>query len=827
MKLKRSKIKFHGYITSKDDDICKSCPLYESKIVPSRGNIKSEIAIIGEAPGRDEDKTGMTFVGRSGKLLCDLLVKAGLEDKKIKKNFPHSDYENIALINTVKCRPPNNKINQDIIDACRSYLIHDLKKVNPNIIITLGATATGAILRDKNIVMKSIRGKVIEKTVSFLDKKVKIIPTYHPSYLLKNNNPVLKAKVVRDLGLSKHLTVGIDKKKYSLKENTDYNLASRESSIDGAVLILEREAIHNNKILALDIETRNLEYDPRYNQILCVAISYDKNKAFIFPVRGHNQSYIIQGLKRLFKNKNISWIAHNSIFDFGILGIFWKIFPRGLIHDSMIQAHLLDEEAKKDAKTLSLEYTDAGVYWEYPHSFVRSKKTVDFGDIPESILWDYCLTDSDVERQIHIKQISLLKKENLLNLYKRLLIHINKDLIYSCIRGIVIDQKLLHELKRKWFLQSRQFRRKSFQEAGRRFDINSRDDLATVLFDELSLPEGKKTPTGKSSTDKETLKLLKEHHPIINDILEYKSLNKLLGTYISGFLKYSNKDGVVHPRFKVAHTVTGRITTENPSWTNIPREGEIKKLIIAGKGRKLIYGDFKQAEMMFLAALSQDKKLMEDLKSGLDMHELATIAIFGQEYQNMKISDPEYAKNNMRHSGKTFNFALVYGAPDDYLASVLNVSQHTIEKYRENYFNTYPGMERYTIDVPNMAKTNGEIVSPFGRKRRFGGSVFDQHAHNQALNYLPQECVQEFVSLCTVDIRKEFKRKHIDGYLILMIFDAIVFSVEESRVKEAVKIIHKICTSSIPEVNNLVIGMDIGVGDSWYESSLESSKIQI
>ena len=818
---------------NKDPEICTECRLCDSTFVKPRGDVKSPLMLFGEAPGYDEERMKKNFVGRAGAVLAECLFDAGIEDNHSILDFytregaEFIDYENIFLDNIVRCRPPLNKLKAPEMKQCRPFWESSVLKVKPEVIVTLGGKATNVVLGG-NVKISNVRGGVYDREIQ--GHKVKIIPTFHPSFVLHQGmNPDVRKVIVKDLNLARRVVQKGKVVVFKPESELDYTYCTTIKQIKRAYNTLKNS---NLRIFGLDVETT--DYGLLDNELLCIGISYKKDQCFVFPYNGYKmsnpfsdcslrkgqrlvQKYII----KLMEDKSITWVAHNSSFDFGWLGVRWGIMVKGRVEDTMLEYSLIDETSPKDAKTLIDLNTDLG-YYSCEVDPLRKKG---FVNIPNKKLWFYNGGDTNGERRIHGVFLKKMEKARVIGLYQDLVKPINEVMVKATVKGFPVEIDGIQTMGRDYRTRIRKSKNKLWEIAGTDFNPNSPDQLRKVLFDDLKLPPIKFTPSELASTDKEVLAELEGTHPIIDELTQFRTMSKMYSTYIKGITRYLDAYGVVHPTFSISGAVTGRIPSREPALSTIPRGEIIRNLFVARRGYKVLHGDFSQAEYKWMAKLAGDEQLLADLASGWDIHDAACIILFGNKFIKLnrrkkkgRASTAELEEiKEMRILGKAFNFGLAYGAYARTMAERLGMSEWEVQEYLDKYFERYPKVYEFRENITNLARYKGELVTPFGRHRRFRGD-WNKHVFNQALNFIPQSSVQDNTSMCVITFDNYLVKEKIDGWVSNMVYDSITAIVEEARVHEAESALRKICSAPIPELEGYQIPAEVGIGGSWAEA---------
>ncbi len=404
--------------------------------------------------------------------------------------------------------------------------------------------------------------------------------------------------------------------------------------------------------------------------------------------------------------------------------------------------------------------------------------------------------------------------------------------------GFKIDKGELTDLSKKYHKDLSELEKKIWKLAGSEFNINSPKQLGEILFVKLGLkPKNqKKTGSGAMSTKESELEKMREMHPIIDLVIEYREFQKLLSTYIDVIPNLLGKDGRLHAKFLQAGTTTGRLASQEPNLQNIPNESElgrnIRKAFVAEKGNKLLSFDYSQAELRIVAFLAPDKKLLEIFKKGEDVHSVVASEIFNVPLDKV---DKE-----MRRRAKVINFGIMYGMGANALRVNLSRGQTIITKahpayqgsvtreeaqtYLNEYFKKFSGLADYLQRTKEEAKQKGYTETLFGRRRYFEGlkskeGFIRAMAERMALNAPIQGTQADVIKLAMVKIDEFFKKEKLEDKvrLILQVHDELVFEADEKIAAKIAPKIEKIMETIIPPElsKGVLMKAHSSVGDNW------------
>ena len=382
--------------------------------------------------------------------------------------------------------------------------------------------------------------------------------------------------------------------------------------------------------------------------------------------------------------------------------------------------------------------------------------------------------------------------------------------------GIRVDGEALHQYGKKLRTRIEELTAEIHAMAGEEFNINSPKKLGEILFEKLGLKNGKKTKTGYS-TSAEVLEKLKNAHPIIPKILEYRQLTKLNSTYAEGLAGYIRADGRIHGKFHQTVTVTGRISSADPNLQNIPTRmplgREIRKVFIPEEGSVFVDADYSQIELRVLAHMSGDAALIAAYQADEDIHAITASQVFDVPLDQVD--------STLRRKAKAVNFGIVYGISSFGLGQDLDISRKEAEGYIERYFATYGKVKEFLDRTVEDAKKNGYTVTMFGRRRpipELASSNFMTRSFGEraAMNAPVQGTAADIIKIAMVRVNRRLKKEHLQSKLVLQIHDELIIETK----KEEVEIVQKILVQEMMHAADLAVPLlvDANVGDSWYDA---------
>jgi len=763
---------------------CQKCIYYDRPFVSSYfGN--SEIIVIGEAPGKTEANLKCPFKGPSGQLLRKLLKEVGFDDEKI------------SFLNTCCCNPPGNETpNKKAIALCiKQFLLPELEQIHPKIIILAGSVALNVFFPEYKIMEK--KGNILRKD------GMTFIPVLHPAYCLRNPQTV---EILRkDLNKARlYLEGNISKeKKYYLLNTIE-------------LLDKYKKELLDRHILSVDIET-NGKLNPfdRDTVIWTIAFGCEDFNVCI-PLEHYEIENVVfkdkaKSLVEEILTSKIPEIFHNCSFDVKMLRKFgYKV--NGFIHDTMVMSYLLDENKNSyGLKSLASEYLDG-----YSNTYSNNLKD----------LFLYNCEDTENTYRLYELFVKDLKKHpNLLRLYKHVVAPmclVISDMEYN---GILIDKKYCIELKEILQVKIKDIIKtihKQFPEAIN-VDLRSPKQLATLLFDKLGYQTLKKTTGGARSVDADVLeKLASGNCEIAKLMLEQRTNEKLLSTYVKDVPSKLDIDGRLRGSINITGTRTGRLSASKPNLQNIPRDKTIKRMFIARDGFSLINMDASQAEIRIACSIADEKNMIKAYNKGMDIHKLTASGVLNKDIDKVTKND--------RQKAKGVNFGFIYGASAEGFMMYaereygLKLSLKESIRYRNSYFEMYPGLLTWYKEIEKSLRVNGYIEYPTGRFARFlqvkGLREIPSDILRKGINYPVQGSSSDIILYTMVCLKKFIDKSKIEAYIVITVHDSIVVECKDENIEDIVEEISNIAKIDIPKFFTWLKVpwvYDYAVGKNWGE----------
>lgn len=437
----------------------------------------------------------------------------------------------------------------------------------------------------------------------------------------------------------------------------------------------------------------------------------------------------------------------------------------------------------------------------------------------ERLTMRYCDGELSGVEGIHaLKPImdALIREQGMRKLYYDIELPLCEVLAEMEREGFLVDRTALYNYGESMIGTIDQLQQQIWNYAGHEFNINSPKQLGEVLFDELYLPQGKKTKTGWS-TSADVLEKLRNKHPIIQNILDYRTLTKLKSTYADGLLKVIDADGRIHTNFQMTVTATGRLSSTEPNLQNIPIRkefgSEIRKMFVAAPGNVLVDADYSQIELRLLAHISKDTAMRDAFLSGVDFHTATASQVFNTPVEEVTA--------RQRSNAKAVNFGIVYGISAWSLAGDIGVSTSEAKEYMDAYYEKYPGVHQYMEDIKEKAREDGYVVTLYQRRRylpELKSSNFNTRSFGErvALNMPIQGTAADIIKLAMVNVANRLKKEKLEGKLILQVHDELIVECPE---KEA-ETVSKLLAEEMENVIHLSVPLSVEVktGHTWHEA---------
>ena len=630
-------------------------------------------------------------------------------------------------------------------------------------------------------------------------------------------------KILKELELKtllKNESVNDEKnieKEVSKKEIlTNFNIVTDKEKF---LKILEK--IGKEKLIAFDLETTSLDYINA--EIVGISFALNSKKAYYIPIMHEDQSeykqlsekLVLEKLKPILENSQIKKLGHNLKYDRNVLRNY-KISLEGIDHDSMLLSYVYDSTAiRHGLDSVSEKYLSHKTI-HYEDVAGKGVKQIPFSKVNIEIAAEYSCEDSLVSYELYNYLWERVSKDaNIVKVYKEIEIPLVPVLSKIERNGVLIDSKKLQNLSDELDSELKEIQKKCYKITKKEFNLNSPKQLQEILYTDLGIPVSKKTPTGKPSTNEDTLQFLSENYALPKLILEYRSLNKLKTGYTDKLpLQVSKKTGRVHTSYQQAITSTGRLSSTEPNLQNIPIKSiqgkKIRNAFIADKGKKIFAADYSQIELRIMAHLSGDKNLLKAFKNKIDIHSFTASEIFNINIDKVSPED--------RRSAKAINFGLIYGMSSFGLSKQLGIPIAEAKDYMDIYFNRYPKIQSYMNEMKAFAKTNGFVETLYGRKLYLPEINSKQgqrrsYAERTAINAPVQGTAADIIKIAMIEIDNWLVKKKSKTKMIMQVHDELVFEIFENDIDEEVMQIINLMQNCV--TLDLPLEVNYGIENNW------------
>jgi DNA polymerase-1 len=584
-------------------------------------------------------------------------------------------------------------------------------------------------------------------------------------------------------------------------ENFDYRLINNEAEFKKFLSELKRQ-----KEFAVDTETTSLNVWQA--ELLGLSFAWQKDQAFYLA--SPNQGWLKQ-LKPILEDSKIKKIGHHLKFDYEVL-MQQDILLQGIDFDTLLAAYLLTS----GARNLSLDdlvFAELGYKMQPIEDLIgpKGKGQLSLKNVPvEQVSW-YACEDADFTLKLAEKLKPQLKEIADLGLLEKLELPLIPVLAEMEKTGIKIDKKFLSQLNQKFSRKIKTLEEKIYKLAGREFNVASPLQLKEILFDQLNIDTKglKKTKTGISTAAGE-LEKLKDRHPIILLISEFREYSKLRNTYTATLAGEADERSRVHTSFNQTVTATGRLSSSNPNLQNIPIRTdigrEIRKAFVAGHGKKLISADYSQIELRTIASLAGDEKMIAAFKKDEDIH-----ARTAADINKIEIKD---VSRQQRRAAKEINFGVIYGLGSTGLAQRAGISRDEAKEFIEKYFNNYPQVKKWLDETKKLAADKGYVETLLGRRRYLpeinsGVQMIRAGAERMAVNAPIQGTAADLLKLAMIKIHQNLPKVSQETKMLLTVHDELVLEAPDQDVAKVAKFVKEsmenIYTLKVPiktEVNS-------------------------
>ncbi len=523
---------------------------------------------------------------------------------------------------------------------------------------------------------------------------------------------------------------------------------------------------------------------------------------------GENAYYV--PFEVLKENKNI--LGEKEIYTYDLKKMIVSLNKYGIdikncTFDAMIAGYILNYNVKDDIAYLANTFNCDITLFD---NFKKEK------DMSTEALADLTVKKAKFIYDIKDEFINKMKEEEQLELFSNIEMKLSSVLASMEIEGVRVDTKVLDKMGENINKKLDELTSEIYNYAGEEFNIQSPKQLGEILFEKLEIPYPKKKKTSYS-TAREILDKIVDYHPIVEKIIEHRTLNKIYTTYIVGIKNCVKEDGKLHTIYTQTLTRTGRLSSIEPNLQNIPiryKEGkEIRKAFIPEENSVFLSSDYSQIELRMFAHMSGEQNLIDAFKHHLDIHTKTAMDIY-------HVSKDEVTKN-MRRDAKAVNFGIIYGISSFGLAEDLGVDIKTAKKFLDNYLETFPGIKNYMDKVIKDAYETGYVKTIMNRKRKIDELYNTNHmikvqGERMALNTPVQGSSADILKKAMIDIYNEFNRLNLKSKMILQVHDELIFNVKNDELEKVKEIVINFMENAYKL--NVPLEVDVEIGKNWYDA---------
>lgn len=572
---------------------------------------------------------------------------------------------------------------------------------------------------------------------------------------------------------------------------------------------------------AFCFDTETTSTDANDAELVGFSFALKPGEGYYIPVPADHEAaqQIVNKFKEVLENPAIGKIGQNLKYDILILK-WYGVEVQGKLFDTMLAHYIIDPDTRHNMDVMSEAYLDYAPVSITELIGKKGKTQGNMRDVAVELVKEYAAEDADITLQLKEKFAPILKEVN----GDKLADEIEYPLIYVLAdmekEGVLIDRETLSDISKQLETDIAIAEKAIYEKAGLRFNIASPKQLGEVLFEKLQLdPKAKKTKTGQYQTGEDVLLGLASKHDIVQDILDFRSLQKLKSTYVDALPEMINrKTGRVHTSYNQAVAATGRLSSNNPNLQNIPikteRGREVRKAFIPrDKDHILVSADYSQIELRVIAEMSKDANMMDAFIQGLDIHTATAAKVYGIALEEVSATQ--------RRNAKAVNFGIIYGQSAFGLSQNLGIPRKEAAEIIEQYFIQYPGIKKYMSDTIDFAREHGYVETIMQRRRYLrdinsANATVRGFAERNAINAPIQGSAADMIKVAMIRIQQDLKEQKFLSKMTMQVHDELVFDVHHTEVERIRPIIIERMKHAIPMEVPIVV--ELGQGKNWLEA---------
>ena len=568
-----------------------------------------------------------------------------------------------------------------------------------------------------------------------------------------------------------------------------------------------------------DTETDSL--DEHKAELVGIAFSWKAGTAYYvaFPEERALQQSRLELLRPFFEDAAIEKVGQNLKYDIGVLHKY-NVEVLGPLYDTMLAHYLINPDMRHNFDLLCETYLGHKARSIEELIGKKGKMQKSMRSVPVEEVVEYAGEDADLTWQLMEKFRPMVAENKVDSVLANIELPLVPVLSEMERNGIRLDTEALQKMSVSMAEELQGIEKRSMELAGTEFNLASPRQLGVVLFDELKISDkAKKTKSGQYATSEDILLGLKDKHPIVAEILEYRQITKLKGTYVDALPELIDPDtGRIHTSFNQAVAATGRLSSNQPNLQNIPirhaRGREIRKAFIpADDDHVLLSADYSQIELRLIAELSQDQAMTEAFLGGADIHSATAARLFG--------IDQDQVDRTQRTHAKTVNFGIIYGVSAFGLSQQTDLSRSEAADLIRLYFETYPGIKAYMDGQVRLAREQGFVETLYGRRRYLkdinsrNGTVRG-HAERNSVNAPIQGTAADVIKKAMIRIQAELKKRELKTRMLLQVHDELVFDCPKNEREEVQLLVKELMESAVE--TRIPLLAETGFGANWLEA---------
>ncbi len=576
--------------------------------------------------------------------------------------------------------------------------------------------------------------------------------------------------------------------------------------------------LRTNKILSLDTETTST--NPIDAELVGLSFAVKEKEAFYVAIPSNREEALqyVNIFKPLYEDPEILKVGQNIKYDYEVLRSY-GVDIQGKMFDTMLAHYILQPELRHNMDYMA--ETLLGYQTIHIDELIgaKGKTQKNMRDLSPAEVYEYAAEDADITLRLKNVLEPRLKEAGAETLFWDIEMPLVKVLADMELNGVCLDTRSLKETELAFTQRMNQYERHAYELAGEEFNISSPKQVGDILFGKMQIVDKpKKTKTGQYVTSEEVLLQLRDKAPIVDDILNYRGMKKLLGTYVEALPKLINpRTGHIHTSFNQAVTATGRLSSSDPNLQNIPvrdNDGkEIRRCFIPEPGCRWFSADYSQIELRIMAHLSDDAHMIEAFREGQDIHRATAAKIWK--------TDLDAVTDSQRKQAKQANFGIIYGITTYGLAQRMGIDNGEARQLIDGYFATFPKVQQYMEQSKQVAREKGYAETLFGRRRYLPditsrNATVRGFAERNAINAPIQGSEADIIKLAMIRIWKRFKDEGIRSKMILQVHDELNFSVYPDEAEQVERIVIEEMQGAYSLSVPLVA--DAGWGDNWLEA---------